>query len=120
MDARASNPDFSLSFFHKMFGSSKYVFFTFFFFGNCSINLKNISSSTLLTIFGGRVEDLESILIEERIPEGWESRVRRPFGLTLATFNRTVLKVELGIDEKKYREKLASTTTEADPASSKV
>jgi hypothetical protein len=31
VDARASNADFSLSFFHKIFGSSKYVYFSFFF-----------------------------------------------------------------------------------------
>ncbi|KAF8888796.1 Chloroperoxidase [Infundibulicybe gibba] len=79
--AKATNPEFSLSLFHKMFGSS--------------------NSSTLLTIFGGRVDDLEEILIEERIPEGWESRIRKRMGLTMLTFNRTVLKVELGIDEKK-------------------
>jgi len=81
------------------------------------------SASTLIIIFGGRVKDLESILIEERIPDGWESRVRRPFGLTQATFNRTVLKVEFGIDEKNYKKKLAaeqSTTPEVDLASSEV
>lgn len=61
----------------------------------------SISSSTLLTIFGGRVRDLETILIEERIPDGWESRIRERMGLTMATFNRTVLRVELGTDEKK-------------------
>ena len=57
------------------------------------------SSSTLLTIFGGRVDDLKVILKEERLPDGWESRIRAPFGLTLGAFNRTVLRVELGIDE---------------------
>ncbi len=52
-----------------------------------------------MTIFGGRVEDLEVILKEERLPEGWESRVRNPWGLTFGAFNSTVLRVELGIDE---------------------
>ncbi|KAF9467227.1 Chloroperoxidase [Collybia nuda] len=81
VDARATNPEFSLSFSHKMFGSS--------------------NSSTMLTIFGGRIRDLETILIEERLPEGWESRIRERQGLTLVTFNRTVLGVEFGINEKK-------------------
>lgn len=45
------------------------------------------------------MDDLKVILKEERLPEGWESRVRNPFGLTLAAFNSTVLGVELGIDE---------------------
>ncbi|KAF5310373.1 hypothetical protein D9611_012045 [Ephemerocybe angulata] len=82
-DARASNPEFTLEKIHKTFGSS--------------------NSSTLLTIFGGRVEDLEHILLEERIPEGWESRIRAKFGLTIITFNTSaVSKVEKGIDEEKY------------------
>jgi len=62
-----------------------------------------------LTVFGGRVSDLESILIEERLPEGWESRVREPFGLTIASFQPTVLKVEFGIDESKYAAEASST-----------
>lgn len=53
----------------------------------------------MLTIFGGRVEDLRTVLLEERLPEGWESRVRKPYGLTFAYFNFTVLPVEFGIRE---------------------
>ncbi|THH09015.1 heme-thiolate peroxidase [Phellinidium pouzarii] len=79
-EARATNSSFTLSTFHKVFGSS--------------------NSSTMLTIFGGRVDDLQVMLKEERIPDGWESRIRDPFGLTFAAFNRTVFRVELGIDEK--------------------
>ncbi|KAJ3560883.1 heme-thiolate peroxidase [Leucocoprinus birnbaumii] len=83
VDSSEKNPEYKLDFQHKMFGSS-----------NCS---------TMLTIFGGRVKDLETILLEERLPENWESRVRKPFGLTLAHFNlTTVMWVELGINEKKY------------------
>jgi hypothetical protein len=58
------------------------------------------SASTLLTLFGGRVDDLTPFLLEERIPDGWEPRVRSRFGLTIATFNRTVLRVEFGIKEE--------------------
>ncbi|KAG2134793.1 Chloroperoxidase [Suillus clintonianus] len=82
--ARATNSEFSLSFFHKVFGSS--------------------NSSTLLTIFGGRVDDLRSIVLHERIPEGWESRIRQPYGLTMTNFNKTVLTVELGVREKDWEE----------------
>ncbi|KAF9030306.1 Cloroperoxidase [Hymenopellis radicata] len=74
MDAQKENPEFSLAFVHKMFGSS--------------------NASTLLTILGGRVEDLEPFLVEERLPEGWEPRVMSRMGLTIQTFNGTVLKVE--------------------------
>ena len=59
-----------------------------------------ISASTLLTIFGGRVNDLYTFLTEERLPDGWESRARDRMGLTLTTFNRTVFRVELGIEDE--------------------
>lgn len=58
------------------------------------------SSSTLLTIFGGQVKDLRPFLLEERIPDGWQSRIRTPFGLTMAEFNPVVMSVELGIKEE--------------------
>ncbi|KAF8173711.1 Chloroperoxidase [Pholiota molesta] len=81
VDAHATNPDFTLSTFHKVFGSS--------------------NSSTLITIFGGRVDDLESILIEERLPDGWESRIRKRLGLTMTVFNATVLKAKLAAECQK-------------------
>ncbi|KAF5360184.1 hypothetical protein D9758_011334 [Tetrapyrgos nigripes] len=80
VDAQASNPEFSLATIHKVFGSS--------------------NSSTLLTIFGGIVPDLKIILEEERLPEGWEPSIRSRMGLTFASFNLTVFKVENGT--KKY------------------
>ena len=33
-------------------------------------------------------------------PDGWESRIREPFGLTMAAFNPTVMSVELAIKEE--------------------
>jgi len=95
-DAKVSDPEFSLSLFHKVFGSS--------------------NSSTLLTIFGGQVRDLETILIEERLPEGWEPRIRAKMGLTILTFNRTVMKVELGT----RRHNPVSAPNAENPASEQV
>lgn len=41
------------------------------------------------------MDDLRPILVEERIPDGWESRIRAPFGLTMINFNvGTVNKVQ--------------------------
>jgi len=79
-EAQADNGQYSQDTGHKMFGSS--------------------NASTLLTIFGGRVSDIYTFLTEERIPDGWESRVRDQMGLTLFKFNRTVFRVELGIEEE--------------------
>jgi len=62
--------------------------------------LVGISGSTLIRIFGGRISDLYTFLTEERIPDGWESRVRDQMGLTFFSFNRTVFGVELGIKEE--------------------
>jgi len=41
-------------------------------------------------------------LIEERIPEGWESRVRSRKGLTFTGSILEILSIEIGIDEEKY------------------
>lgn len=61
----------------------------------------------MLTIFGGRVFDIKSFLIDERIPDGWESRARNRWGLTIFKFNWTTIPLELSINEKKYRAKRA-------------
>lgn len=59
-----------------------------------------ISSSTLLTLFGGRLEDIKPFILEERIPDGWQPRIANPMGLTITEFNKTVLQVELGVEEE--------------------
>jgi len=92
IDAKASNSDFTLDFKHQIFGST-----------NCVI---------LLMIFGGRVLDLKSILIDEKLPEEWESRVRSRAGLTSAKLNSSVLPMEYRT-RKEYRAKLALQQAEA-------
>jgi len=74
IDSRASNPEFSLTLNHRMFSST--------------------NTATLLTTFGGRLKDIEIILTEERIPEGWEPRIRKQYGLTLAAFNTSIIPLE--------------------------
>lgn len=54
----------------------------------------------MLTIFGGRVDDLKLILTEERFSDNWEPRILSRFGLTMMKFNGTVLPVERGINTK--------------------
>lgn len=56
----------------------------------------------MLTIFGGRVEDLEPMFREERFSEHWEPRILDRYGLTMAKFNGTVLPVEMKVDSKPY------------------
>ena len=56
----------------------------------------------MLTIFGGRVNDLTPMLKEERFSEKWQPRVLEKYGLTMAKFNFTVLPVERGVDVKKF------------------
>jgi len=90
VDSRATNSNFSLDFFHKLIGS--------------------LNASFFLTIFGGRVDDLQTILIEERIPEGWESRVRSRKGTTVTGSIFKVLRIEGGINEKKYIARNAAAT----------
>jgi len=57
----------------------------------------------MLTIFGGRIDDLKPMLIEERFSENWEPRILDRFGLTMAKFNFTVIPVERGVDPKKFQ-----------------
>ncbi|KAK1216607.1 hypothetical protein PQX77_020727 [Marasmius sp. AFHP31] len=73
-DSIANNPDYTLAKIHEFFSSS--------------------NNSTMLRIFGGRVDDLKIMLMEERIPEGWESACKARKGLTMASFNRTVIGLE--------------------------
>jgi hypothetical protein len=54
----------------------------------------------MLTIFGGYVPDLTVMLNEERFPDNWEPRILARYGLTMAKFNGTILKVERGVDTK--------------------
>lgn len=82
VEARRTNEDFTLSFLHKMFGST--------------------NSATLLTAFGGRVDDLAAFLVEERLPQGWEPRIRYPHGLTILEFNQTIFPLERGIRESDW------------------
>jgi hypothetical protein len=55
----------------------------------------------MLTIFGGRIDDLRPMLTDERFSDDWEPRILSRFGLTMAAFNGTVIPVEMGIDTKK-------------------
>ncbi|KAG2157512.1 Chloroperoxidase [Suillus clintonianus] len=82
--ARAVNQEFSLKSFHKLFGCA--------------------NASLLLSTFGGRVDHLQSFLLDERFPEGWESHVRQPRGLTLVNFNKLALSIEFGVREKDWKQ----------------
>ncbi|KAF1919427.1 Chloroperoxidase [Ampelomyces quisqualis] len=81
VECRKRNERYSESLFHNGFGSA--------------------NSSTMLTIFGGSVDDLRPMLTEERFVEGWQPRILSRFGLTMAAFNGTVLPVELGVKRAK-------------------
>lgn len=65
----------------------------------------------MLTLFGGRIEDLRVFLLEERLQERWEPKIRNPYGLTIAAFNKTVLQVELGVKEPKVDSQVAQAAT---------
>lgn len=80
-DSRRTNPQFTQSTFHKILGST--------------------NRATLTDIFGGNVRDLEVILRQERLPEGWEPSNRSRLGITIFNINVTALFVELGIVEER-------------------
>jgi len=78
-ESKATNKEYSSRLSHRLFGSS--------------------NASAILIIFGGQIDDLGMLLTEERLPQGWESRVRKPYGLTFFSINSTVLRVEFGVRE---------------------
>lgn len=51
------------------------------------------SSSMLLSIFGGSIPDLRALLLEERFLDGWVPFTASRYGVTLAAFNVTAMKV---------------------------
>jgi len=63
------------------------------------------SASTLLVVFDGRVNDLKIWLLEERFPDGWETRLWHRVGLMFMEFNLIVLGVEFRIGKKGERER---------------
>lgn len=98
-DSKATNPQFSTSFMHRLFGGAKSVLLLTVIFSHLTNDITVFSSSTLLTIFGGRMDDIRTLLFDECLPDGWESRVRSHNGLTFGAFNSTVLKVLIGVKE---------------------
>ncbi|KAI6123362.1 putative chloroperoxidase [Pisolithus croceorrhizus] len=68
----------------------------------CSTSFSGVPT-TLLTAFGGRVDDLRVFLLEERLPQGWEPRIRSPYGLTILKFNQTIIPLEWGIRESDWK-----------------
>lgn len=61
----------------------------------------SVSAATLLLVFGGNVEDLRTVLLEERLPDGWETYARARKGVTMSKFNVVAGSIEFGINEKK-------------------
>ena len=48
------------------------------------------------------MKDLEVFLNEERLPDGWEPRVRDSYGISNQGINKVATQVEKGIDESKF------------------
>ncbi|KDQ17472.1 hypothetical protein BOTBODRAFT_574206 [Botryobasidium botryosum FD-172 SS1] len=80
-ESKAHNPHFYMTLGHKLFGSA-----------NCAV---------LYEVFGGRVDDIEVMLLEERFRDGWEPRCRGRMGFTNAQFHLRTLQIELGIKSVK-------------------
>lgn len=51
-----------------------------------------------MIIFGRLLRDIHTLFTQERLYMGRESRVRGQMGLNFFAFNRTVFRVELGIE----------------------
>ncbi|KAH9927979.1 Cloroperoxidase [Epithele typhae] len=78
--AKAANPQFGLTLGQKLIGST--------------------NAALILRVFGGIVDDLRAFLLEERLPQGWEPRVRHRMGFSMIEMNFTIARVELGVVEE--------------------
>lgn len=58
------------------------------------------SAAFVYKVFGGIVSDLRAFLLEERLPEGWEPRVRHRAGLTMLEINKTIGEIEFGVPQE--------------------
>ena len=47
------------------------------------------------------MDQLQELLANERIPDGWEPVVREQMGFTISSFTPSALKVELGVNDTK-------------------
>lgn len=59
----------------------------------------------MITHFGGKLADLKSFLIEERLPDGWEPACRDATGLTMLKFNSATVSLEMLVDEGEFNVK---------------
>ena len=57
------------------------------------------STSSLVTLFGGRVDQLQELLVNERISDGWEPVVREQMSFTISSFAPSAFKVEFGVKD---------------------
>ena len=57
----------------------------------------------LLTSFRGNTADLKTFLIEERIPDGWESGSRDYLGMTFTKLAMTFINVEARIRDERRK-----------------
>ncbi|KAI0752687.1 Cloroperoxidase [Daedaleopsis nitida] len=80
VQCRTENPQFSLSLSQKFIGSTNAAF--------------------VYKVFGGIVSDLHAFLLEERLPNGWEPRVRHRAGLTMLEINKTIGQIEFGVPQE--------------------
>ncbi|KAI0767458.1 Cloroperoxidase [Fomes fomentarius] len=80
VQCRTQNPQFSLTLAQKFIGSTNAAF--------------------VYKVFGGIVSDLRAFLLEERLPEGWEPRVRHRAGLTMLEINKTIGEIEFGVPQE--------------------
>jgi len=75
VDCKAHNPQYTLKFIHKFFSAN--------------------NSGIMYDVFGGRVDDLRTFLVEERIPQGWQPRYTKRYGYTMMALNYRTLQIAL-------------------------
>lgn len=89
-DSKARNPEFTTEIKTRLAGYNKCVDSTF----QCKFLLMNTYSlGFLMSVFGGKVDDIRTFLVEERLPDGWEPYTKSYYGVTLGGFNKAGLDI---------------------------
>jgi len=60
----------------------------------------DMNATLMWSVFGGRKDDLEIWLKEERFPDGWEPRNRQSYGYAIGLAEAVALTLEFNINEK--------------------
>lgn len=59
----------------------------------------------MVSHFGGKIADLKTFLLEERLTNGWEPTANDAAGFTMMKFNNAIISIEMLVNEGEFKVK---------------